>query len=57
MPKPCFQEQFNGVGVFHTVQGHRLAFFKTDADFFGFHHTVVAPEGYAHDGVDDLHAA
>ena len=52
-----FQEQFDRVGVFHTVQGHRHAFFKAHAHFFGFDLDFGLPECHAHDGVDDLHAA
>jgi hypothetical protein len=40
-----------------AVQRHRLAFLEAHRDFLGLDHAVLAPEGHAHDRVDDADAA
>src|ERR1700679_148813 len=51
-----FEHEGYGVGEFFAVEGYGEAFFEADGGLFGFDGNVVAPEGGAHDGGDDLHA-
>ncbi|OQC05764.1 MAG: hypothetical protein BWX79_02225 [Alphaproteobacteria bacterium ADurb.Bin100] len=51
------QDQVGGTVEGLAVQRHRLAFFEAHRDFLGLDHAVLAPEGHAHDGVDDADAA
>ena len=49
-----FKKKFDGVGELAAVEGDGKALFKADGDLFALDFDIVAPEGRAHDGNDDL---
>ena len=51
-----FQNQFHSVGKGFAIQRNRHAFFKAHGHGFGFHFNVVAPEGHAHNRLNDFDA-
>ena len=49
-----FEKKLDGVVELPAVEGDGKALFKADGDLFALDFDIVAPEGRAHDGDDDL---